>query len=235
VGSNPTLSAIVSEGLALAYEDFPTGGVMTKTMLWQAVLAVVVVGGLGINAAAQTDLSGPRGITGSSPTMKAPSIMAPSNSRAMAPSAPAAAQPRRRAAHLKVCGNPQVACRTVVTFKPYDLPFQMPSNAVIYDTDLFYAIILQSVKAANDECEIFVSEGDREAAQALFPDHKVFSSRCVESGEVGYTNTSNNAHFMAVYGGMTLAEANRMLAKVRATGKFPGANIRRMRAGINGT
>jgi hypothetical protein len=52
---------------------------------------------------------------------------------------------------------------------------------------------------------------------------------------VGYTNTSPRAHFMAVYGGMTLAEANRMLARVRATGKFPGANIRRMRAMINGT
>lgn len=147
----------------------------------------------------------------------------------------ARAQRRRPVKHLPVCGNPQVKCRTVIQFKPHDLPFQMPSNAVIYDTDLFYAIILQSVRAPNDECEIFVSERDRLAAQALFPDHKVFSSRCFESGEVGYSNTSNNAHFMAVYGGMTLAEANAMLTKVRATGKFPGANIRRMRAMINGT
>jgi hypothetical protein len=123
----------------------------------------------------------------------------------------------------------------VITFKDYDLPFQMPSNTVIYDTDLFYAIILQSVRAPADECEIFVSESDRLAAQALFPDHKVFTSRCYEPGEVGYSNTSNNAHFMAVYGGMSLAEANQMLAKVRATGKFPGANVRRMRAMVNGT
>jgi hypothetical protein len=145
------------------------------------------------------------------------------------------APPRRRPAHLPVCGNPQVKCKTIIEFKPYDLPFQMTSNAVIYDTELFYAIILQGVKAPADECEIFVPERDRLAAQTLFPDRKVFSSRCYEPGEVGYSNTSNNAHFMAVYGGMTLAEANRMLAKVRATGKFPGANIRRMRAMINGT
>ena len=147
----------------------------------------------------------------------------------------AAAQRSRRGAHLKVCGNPQVACKTAITFKPYDLPFQMPATAVIYDTDLFYAIILQSVKAPADECEIFVPERDRLAAQALFPDRKVFTSRCYEPGEVGYTNTSANAHFMAVYGGMTLAEANRMLARVQATGKFPRANIRRMRAMLNGT
>jgi hypothetical protein len=40
---------------------------------------------------------------------------------------------------------------------------------------------------------------------------------------------------MAVYAGATQADANRMLATVKATGKFPGANIRRMRAMINGT
>jgi hypothetical protein len=34
---------------------------------------------------------------------------------------------------------------------------------------------------------------------------------------------------------MTLAEANNMLAKVKTTGKFPGANVRRMRAMLNGT
>ena len=39
---------------------------------------------------------------------------------------------------------------------------------------------------------------------------------------------------MAVYAGKAPAEANRMLAAVKATGKFPGANIRRMRTGFNG-
>jgi hypothetical protein len=40
---------------------------------------------------------------------------------------------------------------------------------------------------------------------------------------------------MAIYAGLTPAEANRMLAAVKATGKFPGANLRRMRATFNGT
>jgi hypothetical protein len=148
----------------------------------------------------------------------------------------ASAQSRRRPAKRPaVCGNPQVPCKTAITFKDYDLPFQLPENAIIYDTDLFYAVILKSVKTLNDDCEVFVPESDRLAAQALFPNNKVFTSRCYEPGEVGYSNTSNNAHFMAVYGGMTSAEANRVLAKVKATGKFPNANIRRMRAMLNGT
>ena len=91
------------------------------------------------------------------------------------------------------------------------------------------------MQSPDDDCKIFVPEKERVAAQALSPDHKVFSSRCTEPGDLYYTNTSANAHFMAVYAGATLADANRMLAMVQATGKFPGANIRRMRAGFNGT
>jgi hypothetical protein len=146
-----------------------------------------------------------------------------------------AAQKRKPARHPSICGDPTAACKTSGTFQPNDLPFRLPRNAVIYDTDLFYAIILKSVNVPEDNCDTFVPESDRLAAQALFPDHKVFSSRCVEPGEVSYTNTSAKARFMAVYAGMTLADANRMLAAAKATGKFPGANIRRMRAAINGT
>ena len=142
---------------------------------------------------------------------------------------------RRPAKYPSICGNPTVPCKTSAIFEPYDLPFRLPEQAVIYDTELFYAIILTSVTAMNDDCKVFVPESERLAAQALFPDHKVFSSRCVEPGDLSYTNTNANRHFMAVYAGMTLAEANRMLAAVKATGKFPGANIRRMRASINGT
>ena len=41
---------------------------------------------------------------------------------------------------------------------------------------------------------------------------------------------------MAVYAGTTLAQAKRFLNAVKATtGKFPGANIRPMRTGFNGT
>jgi hypothetical protein len=149
----------------------------------------------------------------------------------------ASAQRRRssKVQHLSVCGNPQVPCKSNATFEPYDLQFRLPASAVIYDTELFYAVMLKSVKSPNDNCDVFVPEKERLAAQALFPDHKVFSSRCTEPGQLYYTNTSANAHFMAVYAGTTLADANRMLAMVQATGRFPAANIRRMRAGFNGT
>jgi len=146
------------------------------------------------------------------------------------------AQSRRRPAkHPSICGNPQAPCKTIVTFPPYNLPFRLPENAVIYDTELFYAIILKSVKAAEDNCDVFVPESERLAAQALFPANKAFSSRCFEPGDLSYTNTNPNQRFMAVYAGMTRAEANRMLDSVKATGKYAGANIRRMRAVMNGT
>jgi hypothetical protein len=150
-------------------------------------------------------------------------------------SATSAQQRRPQVRHLSVCGNPNRPCKSTGTFRPYDLPFRLPANAVIYDTELFYAVVLTSVSSPNDSCDVFVPERQRLAAQALFPDHKVFSSRCTEPGEPSYSNTSDKAHFMAVYAGSTLADANRMLAAVKATGKFPGANVRRMRATINGT
>ena len=142
---------------------------------------------------------------------------------------------RRPAQHPTICGNPTVPCKASITFQPYDLQFRLPEHAVIYDTELFYTIILTSVTAMDDDCKVFVPESERLAAQALFPDHKVFSSRCTEPGGLSYTNTNANRHFMAVYAGMTPAEANRMLGAVKATGKFPGANIRHMRATMNGT
>jgi hypothetical protein len=137
--------------------------------------------------------------------------------------------------HLSVCGNPNVTCTSEATFEPYDLPFRMPVNAVIYDTELFYAIILRSVSVPRDSCDNFIPEPERLATQILFPDHKVFTSRCAEPGRLSYSNTSPKAHFMAVYAGKTFADANRMLAAVKATGKFPGANLRRMSAVMNGT
>lgn len=146
-----------------------------------------------------------------------------------------AAQKRQPARHPAICGDPTAPCKTRGVFQPNDLQFRLPENAVIYDTDLFYAIILKSVSVPEDNCDTFVAESDRLAAQVLFPDHKVFSSRCAEPGGVSYSNTSSKAQFMAVYAGLTIADANRMLAAVKATGKFPGANIRRMRATVNGT
>jgi hypothetical protein len=142
---------------------------------------------------------------------------------------------RRTTGRLTICGNPNSACPSAATFEPHDLPFRVPRNAVIWETELFYAVILKSINAPDPDCDAHIPEAERVAAQALFPDRKVFASRCVEPATLYYTNTRPNTRLMAVYAGRTLAEANRMLAAVKATGKFSGAYIRRMRAGFNGT
>ena len=134
-----------------------------------------------------------------------------------------------------ICGNPLVACKTSVTFEPHDLQFRVPKNSVIFDTELFYAVILKTIAVADYDCEKFVPETERLTAQTLFPDHKVFSSRCTEPGSLFYTTIDDKYRIMAVYGGTTPAESKRVLAAVNATGKFPGAYVRRMRTGFNGT
>ncbi|MFN2491800.1 MAG: hypothetical protein ABR501_02825 [Pyrinomonadaceae bacterium] len=142
---------------------------------------------------------------------------------------------RQRAKKASICGNPLAACKTTDTFAPNDLPFRIPANSVIFDTEPFYAIILKSVKVNDDDCGVFIPETERLQAQALFPDHKVFTSRCTDPGNLFYTNVSEKHRIMAVYAGATLAQAKRFLDTVKATGKFPGANIRSMRTGFNGT
>jgi hypothetical protein len=142
---------------------------------------------------------------------------------------------RARARKASICGNPLVACKTTATFQPNDLPFRVPAHAVIFDTELFYAVILKSVSVTNDDCDVFIPEAERLRTQALFPDHKVFTSRCADPENLFYTNVSEKHRIMAVYAGTTLAEARRFLDVVKATGKFPGANVRSMRTGFNGT
>jgi len=151
--------------------------------------------------------------------------------------ASASAQRRAKPRSAIPCPDPTVACPTSVEFKPYQLPFSVPADAVIYETETFYAVILKSVRDASKggDCNVFVPETDRLAAQALFPHNKVFASRCFESGDLYYTNVASDQQFIAVYAGRTIAEARALLSKVKATRKYPGANLRRMRAGFNGT
>ena len=148
--------------------------------------------------------------------------------------APTSMAQRRRAQRPQVCGDPAMKCGTANEFRPHDLQFRLPRRAVIFETEPFYAVILQSI-SAKDNCEAFVPEETRLEAQQLFPRNKVFSDRCPDAGTLYYTNTSSNARFMAVYAGRTRAEAEHMLSTVRATGKYPTANIRRMATGFNGT
>jgi hypothetical protein len=155
-----------------------------------------------------------------------------------------AAQSHRLVRHGgEICGNPKISCKTSATFAANDLPFQVGKNMVIVDTVPFYAVILKSMAAGDDSCDVFIPEADRLAAQELFPENKVFSSRCTDPENLFYADvTSRNPRYfsqthriMAVYAGKTLVEAKKMLAAVKTTGKFPGANIRRMRTGFNGT
>jgi hypothetical protein len=134
-----------------------------------------------------------------------------------------------------ICGNPRLACRTTATFNPNDLPFRVPQNSVIFDTELFYVVVLKSVTTREDDCNVFVPETERLQTQVLFPDRKVFASRCVDIENLFYTNVDPKYRIMAVYAGNTFPEAKRVLEAVRATGKFPRAYVRRMRTGFNGT
>lgn len=138
---------------------------------------------------------------------------------------------KRASRRPQVCGDPAMRCGE---FQPFDLQFRWPRNAVIYETEPFYAVILQSINAKND-CEAHISEDVRLEAQRLFPHNKVFADRCPDAGSIYYSDTNADYRFMAVYAGKTRAEAERLLATVRATGKYPTANLRRMRAGFNGT
>jgi hypothetical protein len=134
----------------------------------------------------------------------------------------------------QICGDPMMSCGKANEFQAHDLSFRIPRNAVIWESEMFYAIMLQSINAKNN-CEAHVSEEARLEAQALFPRNKVFADRCPEPGTIYYSGTNSDYRFMAVYAGKTRAEAARMLERVRATGKYPSANLRRMSAGFNGT
>jgi hypothetical protein len=140
--------------------------------------------------------------------------------------------PRRPAA---LCPDPTVRCRTSVPFEPHQLPFRVPPNSVIFETEKFYAIILKSARDKTQDCTGFVTEAERLEAQKLFPHNKVFASRCYEPDELYYEGIDPEVMFMAVYAGRTRAEADGMLSKVKASGKFPGAYLRRTSTGFNGT
>jgi hypothetical protein len=154
------------------------------------------------------------------------------------PATGGASAQRRKAPRLAaVCGDPTARCRTTVEFQPHQLPFVVPKDGAIWETDKFYAVILKSVRdpSRGGDCNLFVPEAEREAAQASFPRNKVFASRCTEPGDLFYKDVAEDSQFMAVYAGRTRAEGLALLERVKASGKYPGANLRRISAGFNGT
>ena len=151
------------------------------------------------------------------------------------------ANAQKKTKFARICGNPNVRCRTGdVTFQDYEIPFEMPKgNSVIVDSESFYAVILKSVKLPTDgDCENVFSESERLKIQEIFPDNKVFALKCLDAGSLYYTsnpNIADDVHFIAVFAGTGSTEAKQFLKTVQATGKFKGAYLRRMQAGINGT
>ena len=128
----------------------------------------------------------------------------------------------------RVQPDPAVVCENV---KPHELCFAKPRDGVAraeYLSEPFYAILLKTAARCS------VTEAERLAVQALFPRSKVFSTRfyCEEDIEenISYTNIDEKFGFLAVYAGTTMASAKTMLGHVSATGRFPGANIRKMQA-----
>lgn len=142
----------------------------------------------------------------------------------------------QKRAYGKICGDPTAACKSASDFQPYELAFELPKNPVIFDSELFYTVILKSVKTKTEtDCETAFSEDERINLQRIFPRNKVFTLKCFETGGIFYTNTANNVVFMGIYAGKTLAEAKSFLKRVQAETEYSGAILKRMRAGINGT
>jgi hypothetical protein len=128
----------------------------------------------------------------------------------------------------RVQPDPSVACADV---KPHELCFEKPRDGIAraeYFSEAFYAIILKTAERCG------LAEAERLQVQALFPRNKVFSTRfyCGEDIEenISYTKVDEKFGFLAVYAGATMVEATKLLIKVKATGRFHGANIRKMQA-----
>ena len=116
-------------------------------------------------------------------------------------------------------------------FKPHQLSFETPQDGVARDefrSAPFFAVILKTTEPCS------VKEKERAEIQALFPQHKVFAplTSCDDDPEdlIFYTNVNPKVGFIAVYAGETQEQAQQFLAAVKQTGKFPGANLRRMQA-----
>jgi hypothetical protein len=126
----------------------------------------------------------------------------------------------------KVCGDPAMPCPG---FKMHDLSFPIRDDGKPrpdHRSAPFYAVLLRTA----ERCSI--KEAERDEVQQFFPRNKVFHTRfeCEDDLEnnVTYTNVDEKLAFLAVYAGEERGAAERLLAEIRASGRFPGANLRRM-------
>lgn len=103
-----------------------------------------------------------------------------------------------------------------------------------YRSDFFYVIVLKTT------AKCAATENERLKFQALFPRNKVFleEAACGDNAEKRnfYSGIGDSRHsFIAVYAGKTKTEAQKFLQTVKATRKFPGANLRRTQVVVVGT
>ena len=162
-------------------------------------------------------------------------VLAAAVSHHASPAAAAAAAAAKNLDHVRkksvtqgrVCPDPAHPCGD--DFKANELSFEIAKK---FDFDrgedrskAFFAIILKSGPLCG------IPDAERVEVQALFPTRKVFLHRyfCEDFGDnVGYTNVNKKAGFLAVYAGDNAAEAKNALAEVKATGRFPDANVRKL-------
>ncbi len=83
------------------------------------------------------------------------------------------------------------------------------------------------------DCGGYFTEEDRLAAQKRFPKNKVFASceRCFGDRN-GCTNTDPRHNFLAVFGGRTKAEAEKILAIAKKVPGWESANLWRLQVGF---
>jgi len=131
--------------------------------------------------------------------------------------------------HGEVCPDPKSPCVDLERFHDNELSFRLKSKFNFdrgRDRSLpFYALILKS----GELCKM--PDAERVAIQAQFPTRKVFLHRffCDDfTDKATYTNVNRKVGFIGVYAGKSEAEARQFLAEVKAAGKFPDANMRRM-------
>lgn len=143
----------------------------------------------------------------------------------------AAAELAAQAQSGTICGNPanKKCVGQYDGFEPHDLIFNTGraelGAGTRHESNEFYAVILESVKTSGAKCN-FIAEAKRRAAQKLFPNNKVFAPRQNCSGTVvGYSNTSDDYNFMAVYAGESATQAAKILAKAKRN--YSSANIRK--------
>jgi hypothetical protein len=136
---------------------------------------------------------------------------------------------------FKICGNPNTASSTRSNFKEEDIPFLYPKRYVVGESELFYAVVVKSVKTTKDgECEE-PKLTDRELLQGTFPNNKVFYARgCYSIENSYYSGIPDNTIGVAIYAGRTKADADAFLKRVKSSG-FEGAYLKRIRTGFNGT